>query len=268
MNEGDPLYSPVQAKTPVIDSQSPVLTSGYPVLAVNQVTGNTVMSLMVVNAPNPEVVSATVEYGSDTTYGNVATSSGNSQVESVGVFSSNPTVSLPWSLDTVYHYRIVLTDASGNVTTTGDFTNTPSVSFTAPINGATVAGTVTVSANAADRGAVTGVQFKLDGTTFGTPVTGPGPSYGMSWDTTTASNGLHTLTAVATNSAGNTTSGSISVTVNNVQPVPPVISGVSANSIAYSGPRLCGLPTRLPPPRSHMGPQTVMVRRPHSTTRW
>ncbi len=234
VNEGDPLYAPLQAKTPVIDTQSPVLSSGYPKLTVDPATGNTVMSLMVDDTPNPEVVTAQVQYGSDTTYGSVATSSGNAPlVEAVGVFSRRPTVSLPWALGTVYHYRIVLTDPAGNITTTGDYTNTPSVSMTAPGNGATVAGTVGVSANAADNGGVAGVQFTLDGTNLGAAATGVGPSYNVSWDTTTATNGPHMLAAVAKNSAGNTTtSSSVSVTVNNA---PPTISAVSASSITSSG---------------------------------
>ena len=73
MNEGDPLYSPLQAKTPLIDIQAPILSSGYPTLRVNKATGNAVMSLMVNDTPNPEVVTAQVQYGPDTNYGSVAT---------------------------------------------------------------------------------------------------------------------------------------------------------------------------------------------------
>ena len=98
-------------------------------------------------------------------------------------------------------------------------------------NGATVSGTVTVSANATDNGGMAAVQFRMDGANLGNPVTGPGPGYSYSWDTTAAANGSHTLAAVASDAAGNTTTVSISVTVSNVI-APPVISAVSANPTA------------------------------------
>ena len=86
---------------------------------------------------------------------------------------------------------------------------------TAPANGATVSGSaVQVAANASDNVGVEGVQFKLDGANLGSEVTSP--PYSLSWNTGTAANGSHTLTAVARDAAGNTTtSGSVSVTVSN-----------------------------------------------------
>ena len=107
----------------------------------------------------------------------------------------------------------------------------PSVSITAPANAATLSGAVTVTANATDSAAIANVQFQLDGANLSSAVTGVGPLYSLSWDTTTAPNGSHTLTAVATDTWGNTASSRISVTVNN----PPVISAVTAGSISSSG---------------------------------
>ena len=46
-------------------------------------------------------------------------------------------------------------------------TTVPTVAITAPANGATVSGSVTVSANASDNVAVAGVQFKVDGANVG-----------------------------------------------------------------------------------------------------
>jgi hypothetical protein len=93
-------------------------------------------------------------------------------------------------------------------------TTAPVVSVTAPSNGATVSGTVTASANASDNVGVAGVQFKLDGANLGAEdTTAP---YSTAWNTTTASAGSHTLTAVARDGAGNSaTSASVAVTVNN-----------------------------------------------------
>lgn len=91
----------------------------------------------------------------------------------------------------------------------------PTVSITAPTNGAIVSGTISVTASAADNVGVVGVQFKLDGANLSSEDTSS--PYSISWNTAGASNGSHTLTAVARDAAGNsTTSSSITVTVNNV----------------------------------------------------
>src|ERR1700704_1950747 len=71
----------------------------------------------------------------------------------------------------------------------------PTVSITAPAASATMSGSIPVSATASDNVGVAGVQFRLDGAPLGAEdVTSP---YSVSWSTTTASNGSHTLTAVA-----------------------------------------------------------------------
>jgi len=96
----------------------------------------------------------------------------------------------------------------------------PTVSLTAPANNATVSGTQTVTADAADAVAVTSVQFKLDGNNLG--VADTTPPYSADWDTTTATNAGHSLTAVATNQAAlTTTSSTVAVTVNNQTTPPP-----------------------------------------------
>ena len=189
-------------------------------------------------------------------------------------------------------------------------TTAPTVSLTAPANGATVSGTVTLTATATDNVGVAGVQFLLDGATLGAEDTSlalqrvvehhhgqqrhphadrtsprrrrqhhhldggdrhrrqpgyhgthgephrsrqrrdrvghgdperhrhrqcrggrgavpagrrlrwaprtPASPYGVSWNTTTATNGTHTLTARARDAAGNTTtSTTVTVTVDN-----------------------------------------------------
>jgi hypothetical protein len=101
----------------------------------------------------------------------------------------------------------------------------PTVSITAPTNGATVSNTVTVSANASDNVGVAGVQFFLDGANLGAEDTAA--PYSVSWNTTAATNGSHTLTACARDAAGNqTTSSPITVTVSNTTTPPP--SGILA----------------------------------------
>src|SRR5207249_11021794 len=103
-------------------------------------------------------------------------------------------------------------------------TTPPAVSITAPANGATVSGSVTVTASASDNVGVTAVTISVDGTTL--CVDNPA-SYSCSWDTTTTTNASHTISATATDAAGNTgTAPVVSVTVSNVPPdtTPPTIS--------------------------------------------
>lgn len=109
----------------------------------------------------------------------------------------------PWDIG-VYVY--------GSSTTTGD-TTPPTVSITAPANGATVSGTISLTATASDNVAVASVQFQLDGSNLGAADTSA--PYTQSWDTTTVANGAHTLTAVATDTSGNKASASVSITVSN-----------------------------------------------------
>jgi hypothetical protein len=90
---------------------------------------------------------------------------------------------------------------------------------------------VTVSANATDNVGVVGVQFKLDGANLGTEdTTAP---YSVSWNTTTAANGAHTLTAVARDAAGNTTTSAlVTMTVSNPDLTRPTLTITSPTSNA------------------------------------
>jgi hypothetical protein len=111
-------------------------------------------------------------------------------------------------------------------------TSTPSVVMTAPVNNATVSSTVTVSASstAVSLASVASVQFYLDGSPLGSPVTTTSSpnTYSYSWNTASSTNASHTLYALAIDNYANTaTSTSITVTVNNA---PPVISSFSASS--------------------------------------
>ena len=82
------------------------------------------------------------------------------------------------------------------------------MTLTAPANGATVSGTVTLTATASDDVGVAGVQFLVNGAPLGAEDTTRDPTtltYSVSWYTTAANNGTHTLTARARDAAGNTT---------------------------------------------------------------
>jgi len=98
-------------------------------------------------------------------------------------------------------------------------TTPPTVSLTAPAPGATVSGTVTVTATASDAGGIAQVVFKLDG--GASSATRTSAPYQTTWDTTATANGSHTLVATATDLAGNqATSTTVTVTVSNASPSP------------------------------------------------
>ena len=126
-----------------------------------------------------------------------------------------------------YYYKVTAEDTAGQVGPASNQATAnvppdlpPTVSLTAPAGGATVSGTVSVSADASDDVQVAGVQFRVDGANISAEDTAA--PYSVSWATTGVANGSHTLTAVARDSAGQTTtSASVVVTVSNAAPPPP-----------------------------------------------
>ncbi len=112
-----------------------------------------------------------------------------------------------------YSYFVRCQDSAGNANP-DDFTISfsvgqgtqdtvpPTVVITAPPDLATVAGVVTITANASDNVGVVGVQFLLNGANLGQEITTA--PYSLSWDTTTVPVGQYTLTARARDAAGNT----------------------------------------------------------------
>lgn len=96
----------------------------------------------------------------------------------------------------------------------------PTISITAPAAGATVSGTITAAAAVADAQGISSVQWELDGSTaLGTDTAAP---YTEAIDTTKIANGTHTITAIAKDVAGlSTTSSGVAVTVNNAVAPPP-----------------------------------------------
>src|SRR5207245_9811275 len=109
------------------------------------------------------------------------------------------------------------------------------VTITSPTSDTTVAGTITVRARVSPVGLlVAGVQFQLDGVNLGTEDTSA--PYSVFWDTTTTSNGFHTLMAVARDALGiRFTSDPVTVTVSNAPP-PPTVTRVEEtdSSITYT----------------------------------
>jgi predicted secreted Zn-dependent protease len=110
---------------------------------------------------------------------------------------------------TVDNYSLVNTSSSTPDTTA------PSVTLTAPASAATVSGaSVSITASATDTGGIAGVRFMVDGTYVGGEDTVA--PYAVTWDSTSVSNGSHTLRAIARDVSGNiATSSPVSVTVSN-----------------------------------------------------
>src|SRR5262249_52044981 len=154
---------------------------------------------------------------------------GNSNFIQVGTATGTTFNDTGLAASTSYSYRVRATDAAGNLsaysnvasaTTQAPDTTPPTVAMTTPADGAAVTGTVTVSANASDNVGVVGVQFLLDGKNLGAEdTTSP---YSISWGTSTASVGSHTLSARARDAAGNSTVSSV-ITVKVTNPNDPSV---------------------------------------------
>ncbi len=130
------------------------------------------------------------------------------------------------------------TDAGGNTATSSTTVTVsnaqpgPTVSISSPANGTTVSGTINISANVTDNLSITGVEFRVDSTQVGNTLTDP--PYSDSVNTTTLSNGTHTVSATATDAGGKSATSSVTVTVNNVPPGPTIsITSPAAGDTVY-----------------------------------
>jgi hypothetical protein len=102
----------------------------------------------------------------------------------------------------------------------------PVISVTSPLDGATVTGTVQLTASTST---TTGVQFLIDGEPLGSLISAA--PYSMSWDTTTATNGTHWLAAQTTGPTGRIgTSSVVAVTVSNFSTAPPSVQITTPNA--------------------------------------
>jgi hypothetical protein len=194
--------------TPGSGSSGPVISS----MAATSITTNTTTIVWTTDVG----ASSQVEYGTTTGYGNQTALDAN-------LVTSHAVSLTGLTTGTLYHCRVRSKNSSGVETVSADFafqtssvvdTIPPTISITAPANGATVSSTVSVTANASDNVGVTSVQFLLDGANLGSAITTS--PYSGSWNTTSSANGAHTLTAQARDAAGNVgNAAAVSVTVSN-----------------------------------------------------
>jgi Bacterial Ig domain/Purple acid Phosphatase, N-terminal domain len=147
-----------------------------------------------------------VEYGTTTSYGSTTSLNGNS-VKSHMQVVSNLTPA------TTYHYRVKSKDSSGTALVSSDatFTTTTSgssgggssvVSIVTPSSGANVKGKIKLTASASGSQSLAGVQFQIDGQNVGSAR--PNGKLTVNWNAASVAPGLHIVTAVARDTAGNT----------------------------------------------------------------
>ncbi len=96
-------------------------------------------------------------------------------------------------------------------------TKPPTIEITEPLNGADVAGNIPIEVKASDNTGVSQVEFFIDGVFLGLD---PGPPesgdiWSHDWDTDLVNDGLHFITAKATDTSGKTSTDRIGVTVDN-----------------------------------------------------
>ena len=195
--------------------------------ASGQSTSSSAVSIIVANAGAPSV-SITSPASGATVSGTVPiTTSVSSNTTGVQLMvdgnnsgSTVTTAPFSFSLNTAtltngsHSLAAVASTSSGRSTTSATVlitvsnSSAPTISITSPASGATVSGTVAVSTSVSSN--TTSVQFKVDGANSGAAVTTA--PFGFSLNTTTLSNGSHSLSAVATNSASQTaTSATVSI---------------------------------------------------------
>ena len=199
----------------------PSLRISYTVSAPDTTPPTVTMS-----APVPGALASGTIAVSATASDNVAVASVQFQLDGANLGSADTIApySASWNTTSVlpglHMLRAIARDAAGNTTTSSAINVTvldvtaPAVSITAPAASASVSGTVAVTATATDAIGVTGVQFKVDGVSLGAE--DASAPHTVSWNTTGVPDGVHTLTAVARDAAGNQrTSAGVSVTVSN-----------------------------------------------------
>ena len=156
--------------------------------------------------------------------------------------STNPSPAFSWdttaSTNGPHALKAKAYDAAGNTGTSSSVsvtiqnpapdTTRPSVTVTAPLDGTTVSGMITVNVNASDNVGVTKVEWYLDGLLAGSTATVPAS---FSWKTTGATNGTHKVQAKAYDAAGNVgVSSLVTVTVQNALKAPPASQITSPNT--------------------------------------
>jgi len=238
---------------------SPNLTPSAAVIPVSATDSNDQMtawssygSYVAMSAPGVSIYTTTVGGG----YGQVSGTSFSSPIVAATValmMSANPRLANtkiesllystatdlgPSGRDIYFGYGRVNAAAAAQAAlgaaTTVD-SQAPTASLTSPSASVTVSGLVPVDVAATDNVAVTKVELRVNGATVAADTMSP---YSFSWDSTTAANGIASLTAIAYDAAGNSTSSaSVSVNVANATiSVPPPVTDSTAPAVHILSP--------------------------------
>jgi subtilisin family serine protease len=111
-------------------------------------------------------------------------------------------------------FALVVDGGTGSGSST-DFP--PSVGITSPADGETVSNSFDITADASDDDGVTQLEFFVDDVTVGIDVNGI-DGWSTNWNSMDVEDGGHVISAIATDTAGQTRSHSVGVTVNNSGP--------------------------------------------------
>ncbi|MCO5175465.1 MAG: S8 family serine peptidase [Thermomicrobiales bacterium] len=110
----------------------------------------------------------------------------------------------------------------------------PTVAITSPTHGTTIVGSASLVASADDDNGLTQVEFFVDGASVGKDTSSAG-GWAVSWNSAAVADGSHVLTAVATDSADQTTiSAAVTVNVDNINELPVPQLGATCNELACS----------------------------------
>lgn len=223
------------------DTSSNATTSAARSVTVNNTASDITPPTVAITSPasGATLTGSAVTISADAT-DNVAVSSVEFFVgaTSVGVDTTAP-YAVTWDSTTVLDGNVSITakatDTSALTTTSAARTvkvdNTgPSVSVTAPSAGAAVSGSsVTVSASASDVSGVASVEFFVGAVSIGVDSSGP---FSVTWDSTSASEGGVSITALATDTLGHSTASAARVvTVDNTAPTVTISNPTDGTSV-------------------------------------
>jgi peptidoglycan/xylan/chitin deacetylase (PgdA/CDA1 family) len=153
--------------------------------------------------------------------------------DSTAVANGSHTVTaraVDWAGNSTVSAQVTITVSNGPPVDT----TPPTVSLTSPATGSDLAGTVLLAANASDDVGVSHVDFLVDGTVVATAAT---PPYATSWDSSSVSDGSHTISARAYDTSGNIAESPVSVTVDNTAPTSwasaPAMTNTASINVSY-----------------------------------
>jgi uncharacterized repeat protein (TIGR01451 family) len=156
--------------------------------------------------------------------GNVSTSVSfivNPTGLAIGTYNATATIADPNASSSPQYIPVSFTISTTGIGTT----------LLSPTDDTIATGTISVSATATSTVGIASVQFYLDGSQLGSAVTSS--PYTISWDTTMASDGSHSLYSEATDNNSNIASSSeITITVDNTPPSVSITSPTSGTTVS------------------------------------